>query len=161
MRIAILAALALGAAPAFAQVNLGNSQKDSATSDAQRTKEDKSSTSSSTSSTATMPGSDSSSAAKSSDSSISAKSSDSSIGDSAATADSQAAAKQERSADAVRQDKKKGIARARAAKREREKSGAEHWDALFTEQTKSKASSTPDQSSGGDSSARTSDSTSK
>jgi hypothetical protein len=131
MKIAILAALALGAAPAFAQVNLGNSSKDQATSDAQRTKEDSKSTASSSTDPATPQSSDSSATAKSSDSSISAKSSDSStsIGDSGATADSKASADTKSpGVDQVRKDKKKGVARARAAKRQREKSGAKAVD---------------------------------
>src|SRR6184192_2650025 len=130
MRIAILAALLFAAAPAFAQSNLGNTQKDSATSDAQRNKEDSSQTANPSSSSAT-PSSDTSSSAKSSDSSIPAKGSAPSVGDSGAAADSSAASSspsKESSVDQVRKDKKKGIARARAAKRQREKSGAEHWD---------------------------------
>src|SRR5207237_6591857 len=123
MRMAIPAALLLTAAPAFAQSNLGNTQKDSATSDVQRNKEDSSQTANSSSTSAT-PSSDSSSASKSWDSSAS-------VGDSGATADSRASSSspsKARSVDEVRKDKQKGIARARAAKRQREKSGAEHWD---------------------------------
>src|SRR5207237_8706276 len=75
---------------------------------------------------ATPQSSDSSASTKSSDSSISSKSSDSSadIGDSAAAADSKASspAKGERSVDQVRKDKKKGLARARAATRQRDQS---------------------------------------
>jgi hypothetical protein len=109
MKTAILAALALGAAPALAQSNLGNSSKDQATSDAQRSKEDSKSTASSSSDSATPQSS-------------------TSIGDSGATADSSASAPASRSVDEVRKDKKKGIARARAAKRQRETNGAERRD---------------------------------
>jgi len=75
--------------------------------------------------------------------------------------------------DQVRKDKKKGIARARAAKRQREKSGAEHWDprspsnntaasgGLKTDDRTSPSSTGQDQGSSSGTTSTPSDSTSK
>ena len=123
MRLAIAMAFALAAAPfaAVAQANLGNTAKDQQTSDVQRD------SSKAPSDTATQ--SDDQASARSGQKTTVIENTPADKAKVSTGTSTQAETTKDRSVDQVRKDKSKALKKARSAKRQREQSGKDHWDA--------------------------------